>query len=559
MKNKTAAAFLLFALIFSLMLSVEIFAEDPYDMCGINLTINLDGIPASILDDRVSGSNIEIKQVTTQIIANRAETGGEAIVQGKVHSYFTGDETNGWQLHTDVIIGEKIYTAGIYKYNNAQVSGKVIDYDVSQAGAYQDITIDYYKLTVSATVNILESDPGATEYQLIYDLGGGGPSIPSETGNSQFFTITMTEPVLEGYLFLGWSSVSGGAVQYTKGQTITVTAPVTTLYAVWVQDTEDPGVSDKTNAPGIAKNADKTSAAAGETVHFTLTSNVPDFLGSYLPLTQPDDPTVYSKGQQSPASNIVRGSYPITLTDTYDPAIVFEAASSNITVTVNGNQVSPDLYTLTEGTGSFSVSMDLVELYEAAFFTESEISSAPAIIIEYDAAMSSAVKAGSYLNRAQAAYLDNTGAAVNSAEASVGINVYGIKVFKYDQSGDNKPLAGAEFSVTFGEMTMTGTTNESGYCIFDGLAAGEYTIRETKAPKDYIKSDTPLTVSIPGDPAALVVGADNYAEVRFANSLIPLTGGGGTAMLYIAGSLLLVFGLVSFSLIKMNKRKAKHH
>jgi fimbrial isopeptide formation D2 family protein len=520
---------------------------------------NLDGIPASILDDRVSGSNIEIKQVTTQIIANRAETGGEAIVQGKVHSYFTGDETNGWQLHTDVIIGEKIYTAGIYKYNNAQVSGKVIDYDVSQAGAYQDITIDYYKLTVSATVNILESDPGATEYQLIYDLGGGEPSIPSETGNSQFFTITMTEPVLEGYLFLGWSSVSGGAVQYTKGQTITVTAPVTTLYAVWVQDTEDPGASDKTNAPGIAKNADKTSAAAGETVHFTLTSNVPDFLGSYLPLTQPDDPTVYSKGQQSPASDIVRGSYPITFTDTYDPAIVFEAASSNITVTVNGNQVSPGLYTLTEGTGSFSVSMDLVELYEAAFFTESEISSAPAIIIEYDAAMSSAVKAGSYLNRAQAAYLDNTGAAVNSAEASVGINVYGIKVFKYDQSGDNKPLAGAEFSVTFGEMTIAGTTNESGYCTFDGLAAGEYTIRETKAPKDYKKSDTPLTVSIPGDPAAPVVGADNYAEVRFANSLIPLTGGGGTAMLYIAGSLLLVFGLVSFSLIKMNKRKAKHH
>ena len=105
----------------------------------------------------------------------------------------------------------------------------------------------------------------------------------------------MTEPVLEGYLFLGWSSVSGGAVQYTKGQTITVTAPVTTLYAVWVQDTEDPGASDKTNAPGIAKNADKSSAAAGETGHCTLTSIVPDVLGSYLPLTQPDDPTTFKR------------------------------------------------------------------------------------------------------------------------------------------------------------------------------------------------------------------------------------------------------------------------
>ena len=126
-------------------------------ICADKSHKNLDG-SRKYFDDRVSGSNIEIKQVTTQIIANRAETGGEAIVQGKVHSYFTGDETNGWQLHTDVIIGEK-YILPAYKYNNAQVSGKVIDYDVSQAGAYQDITIDYYKLTVSATVNILESDP----------------------------------------------------------------------------------------------------------------------------------------------------------------------------------------------------------------------------------------------------------------------------------------------------------------------------------------------------------------------------------------------------------------
>jgi hypothetical protein len=555
--NRHTAAFMISVLIFFSIFSLSVFAEEPYEMCGINITINLDGIPASIVDDRETGSGAEIKQVTTSVTVYRAEIGGEATVHGKIHLYFTGDEINGWKLKTDIIFGNKTYSAGSYKYHGTKVSGKVTDYDVSQAGAYQDITADFYKNAVSLTVPIMETDPGAIEYQLIYDLGGGEPSIPSETGNSPVFTITMTEPVLPGHVFLGWSSVPGGAVEYTKGQSITAAAPLTTLYAVWVADAggNDPGVTDKTNAPGIAKSADKSSAAAGETVHFVLTSNVPDFLGSYLPLTQPDDPTGPSRAPLSEKSGIIRGSYPITITDTYNPAIVFNAVSGNITVTVNGKQLSSDLYNLTENTGSFSVIMDLVTLFEFGFFTESEIDSAPAIIIEYDAKMASEVTAGSYLNQAQVAYLDNTGAAANSAEASVGINVYGIKIYKYDQS-DNKPLAGAEFSVTVGEITINGTTNDSGYCIFDGLAAGEYTIRETKAPDDYIKSDTPLAVSIPGDPAAPSVGADNYAEVRFANSRVPLTGGGGTVMMYIAGSLLLVCGISGFFIVKINRRKA---
>lgn len=563
-KTKFASMLLLLFLILPLTLSFAVFAEEPYDICVINLSINLDGIPASILDDRELGYETTIKQVTTSITTIRAETGGETNAQGKIHSYFIGDETNGWQLHTDLIFGEKIYSAGSYKYGNYLVGGKVKNHDVSQAGAYQDITINYYKHTLSDIVYIQETDPGAVEYQLKYDSNGGEPSIPSETGNTPVFTITDIEPSLEGFLFIGWSSIRGGTVEYTKGQTITATAAITTLYAVWESDgsggengENDPGVTEKTNAPGILINADKISAAAGATIHFILTSNVPDFLGSYLPVTQPDDPTGPSKAPQSPASGITRGSYPMTITDTFDPAIAFNAASSNITVSVNDTLVPANLYILTEGISNFSVSMDLVELYEAGFFTENEINSAPGIIIEFDAKMSASVSAGRYLNRAQVSYLDNVGTAVNSAEASVGIDVYGIKIYKFDQSDDNKPLSGAEFAVSVGGMTMTGTTNESGYCVFDGLAAGEYTISETKAPDNYIKSDVPLVVSIPGDPASPSVATDNYAEVRFANSHVPLTGGGGAAILYITGSILVVSGMGGLVIAKTNKKKNK--
>ena len=79
------------------------------------------------------------------------------------------------------------------------------------------------------------------------------------------------------------------------------------------------------------------------------------------------------------------------------------------------------------------------------------------------------------------------------------------------------------------------TSGEDGYIVVDGLDAGTYYLKETEAPDGYVCSDTELTVTIPND-----AGEDNIANVKFANSEIPNTGGNGTRMYMIIGGVIVI-------------------
>lgn len=73
-----------------------------------------------------------------------------------------------------------------------------------------------------------------------------------------------------------------------------------------------------------------------------------------------------------------------------------------------------------------------------------------------------------------------------------------IQFMKKDESG--KGLAGAEFALQneAGETLRTLETNADGIVNADGLAPGEYTIVETKAPNGYIINTNPLHFTIAG-------------------------------------------------------------
>lgn len=168
-------------------------------------------------------------------------------------------------------------------------------------------------------------------------------------------------------------------------------------------------------------------------------------------------------------------------------------------------------------------------------------------------------------------------------EVKTNTYTWGIPVFKYtSNAGDKKALAGAKFilstdsNFTEGNVlnfTNTGNTyryastdgnNElvsagDGMININGLKSGTYYLKETKAPDGYNLLKTPIKIIVTGDAVTgkPVIKVDNNGtatvvkKVEVQNnkgSLLPSTGGMGTTLIYVVGSILvLASGIVLFS------------
>ena len=77
------------------------------------------------------------------------------------------------------------------------------------------------------------------------------------------------------------------------------------------------------------------------------------------------------------------------------------------------------------------------------------------------------------------------------------------------------------------------------------------TVEETKAPEGFVKSDTPITITIPSEADQ----ATNIATVNFANSPIPHTGGMGTMMFTVGGAAILAAAGVLFVVTRRRENR----
>ena len=104
--------------------------------------------------------------------------------------------------------------------------------------------------------------------------------------------------------------------------------------------------------------------------------------------------------------------------------------------------------------------------------------------------------------------------------------------------------------------TVTATVDDQGYLCFAGLGAGTYKLKEVKAPTGYVLSDHEYTIEIAATPdlnsANWTYSVDGAAassqkielEIKNTMNTLPQTGGMGTTVFYIAGSVLLAAGVV---------------
>lgn len=293
---------------------------------------------------------------------------------------------------------------------------------------------------------------------------------------------------------------------------------------------------------------DYNTATVGETVPYVLTSKVPDMTGY--------------------------DSYTYTVTDTFSDGLTF---NNDVYVTVGGVEYT-DYTVATNGQIVTITFNNFINLADKA---------GDEIVITYSATVNENAIVGVEGNDNTVKLTYSNNPQENTTEDTVEDKVYTylVDLIVNKTDADGIALPGAVFAVedAEGNVIATGTSDETGLVKFAwtngvGLKDGEtYTIVETDAPEGYNKAkDIEFTVTCT-DPATDASNAnctwkssndsvtfiitdtaaeDDYFETTVENktgSLLPETGGIGTTIFYVVGSILMLAALV---LLVSKKRMA---
>lgn len=128
---------------------------------------------------------------------------------------------------------------------------------------------------------------------------------------------------------------------------------------------------------------------------------------------------------------------------------------------------------------------------------------------------------------------------------------------KYESTTDTYVLTTkTEIKNSTTGTTVTATVDSQGYLCFAGLGAGTYKLKETKAPVGYALPNDEYEITITSSPdlnsahwtyqvGTNAASADKIElEIKNTMNTLPQTGGMGTTIFYVAGSVLLAAGVV---------------
>lgn len=322
-------------------------------------------------------------------------------------------------------------------------------------------------------------------------------------------------------------------------------------------------VDIKADAPTIDKkivdngDTNHTSANIGDKVEFKLTAKVPDMANF--------------------------DTYTFTISDTLSQGLTFNATSVVVKIGET-TLVAGTNYTLTAPTDPERDNTFTIEFTKAQLGNNVKHDAGATIVVTYNATLNSnALTTDKESNKATLKYSNNpdsTGTGtVTTPDVPVYIYDFDIEIAKYDgTNGDTdadkaKKLSDATFvlykkdgetvkyyvrnadtmAVTWTDKLEDATlfTTAEGKTTFTGLKEGTYYLKETKAPAGYnsLKEDHKVEISATyntdgklTESSATHTGEGQYIQTvevpNKAGAVLPSTGGIGTTIFYVLGSIL---------------------
>ena len=278
-----------------------------------------------------------------------------------------------------------------------------------------------------------------------------------------------------------------------------------------------------------AVNVNGKSASVGDTLSFTIKVPVPANAAGY-------------------------DKYPFTITDTASKGLKMPSTSEYKITDADKNDIT-SLFTITP---SGDAANGTTTTFKVTDPTNTPKYAGQTLVVTYNATVTKdAINAGSMDN--SATITTNNGVSGNSTTK---VYNYGFSLTKKNKDGDN--LKGAVFQLydKSGDSPIGSpvSTDGTGKAAWSGLAAGTYTVKETKAPAGYSQQFLPTfkvtitqnqndhakaKVTIEGDTFGLATesnGGITVLNVKNASQL-PLTGAAGTAMFTVVALLVAAAGV----------------
>lgn len=330
-------------------------------------------------------------------------------------------------------------------------------------------------------------------------------------------------------------------------------------------------VNLKTEAPSITKTADNDTVSIGQVVKYTVTGSIPDTTGydqyQYIIHDELSNGLdfVNDKNGTALGEDAITVSVAVALKDGTDASTAPTTANLD---TANNKKMSLDLSAWVKANQENNKGKEFTVTYYAKV-------NANAVVTEK--------------NKAQLEYGNKPGETTTTTPSEAKTPTYPLDILK-KKFGSEEKLAGAKFELYKNATDAKAGTNaikvsgSNGNYVVDsnskntvfesvasidgkdynlhlnGLAAGEYWLKETEAPAGFNKLTDPVKITITkADDAEWTVKKNDTKEDKIIDienstgSLLPSTGGAGV-IVFAGVAILLVFGVV-VSFIR-DKRKA---
>lgn len=378
---------------------------------------------------------------------------------------------------------------------------------------------------------------------------------PTKTVRAEATSKTETTKVVFNDLELGYY-----VVESTSGTACAIT---TTDPDATIKDKHDnPSVNKIIEHGGVVKDKHKmNSVNLGETVYFETTINVKPGAKNY----------VLHDTMDSNLENFFVYEVYCNLPNSKNQNTSLATTGAENEKMVN---VRPGAFNSEKPTDGCTFELSFTNLFYTTYRQQIDRGELTKIYVKYyatvgnKAPINTAMKNTTYLT-----YGENN---LETDKSETETYTYGIPVFKY--TGTNTPLADAKFILskvenateadaikftsngafyrytidqTNGGGNTTLVSPTEGRFEIQGLEAGTYYLKETEAPKGYNKIQKSIKIEILEDGSIKVDNNAITGDVRVQNntgSILPSTGGMGTTLIYVVGSILvLASGIVLFS------------